>query len=140
MLVFVGLLLLFFDLNYYLMTRLPGTEGLACVPGGNVTAINITFAVLLSILSALMFSAAIMLTGARRPTAGIAGVGAVVGTFTVFCTTCSLPFISLFGLSVGLGFFTTYNLAIKIISLVLILVGLYYLEKQLQGNCKICKK
>lgn len=140
---FLGVAVLFFDLNYYFMVNLPGTVGLACAPGANLTATNMIFSILLSLLTALMVSGVMMLyrqrSSGKKSAAGIAGVAAIIGTFTVFCTTCSIPIISLFGLSVGLTFFTTYNLAFKIVSLLLMIIGLYYLEKQLRGNCQMCK-
>jgi len=140
--VFVGVTVLFFDMNYYFMSKLPGTRDFACIVGGNMTPINLIFSILLSLLTALMFSGVIMLSKQRHAekntAAGIASLGAIIGTFTVFCTTCTIPIISLFGLSVGLNFFTTYNLIFKIVSLLLMLAGLYHLETQLRGNCKRC--
>lgn len=144
LMVALGVAVLFFDLNYYFISTLPGEVGNACVPGANFTPVNVGFAVLLSLLAGVMVSGVIDLYRLRRGQAGVgsalSAVGLLVGTFTVFCTACTIPFITLFGLSIGLGFFSVYNLSFKIVSLVLMLGGLHFLNQQLREGCKVCKK
>ncbi len=70
-------------------------------------------------------------------TGSVMGFGFLLGFFTVFCTLCTIPVISVFGFAVGLGFLTTYNLAFKILSLVLMFMALTLLDKQL-NFCETC--
>lgn len=143
LLIFLGVSFIFFDLNYYFISKLPGEVDNACVIGANITPVNVGFAVILSLLAGLMVVGGIALHKQRRARMAVSsilsGFGVLVGTFTVFCTVCTLPVISLFGLSLGLGFFTSYNLTFKIISLLLMLMGMYLLEKQLEGECVTCR-
>ena len=142
-LVMLGVGVMFFDLQYYLMKNLPGTDGYQCLPGANLTVANLIFAVLISLMFGIMIAGLITVYKQRRA-AGVgstvlSSVGMFFGTMTAFCTVCSLPVISLFGLSIGLTFFTTYVLWFKVLSVALMLVGLYFLNKQLEGECKVCK-
>lgn len=70
-------------------------------------------------------------------TGSVMGFGFLLGFFTVFCTLCTIPVISIFGFAVGLGFFTTYNLVFKILSLLLMILALTLLNKQL-NFCETC--
>lgn len=135
---------LFFGVNYYLMANLPGEQNKMCVIGAGLTSINIFFALLISICAGIAFSGFMALAAQKRTTRSFAisslpGVGVVVGTFTVFCTLCTLPVISLFGFSFGFGFFTDYNVLFKAISFVFAIGGLYLLNGQLRDNCVVCR-
>jgi len=130
----------FFALNYYVMKNLPGTRDLACVIGAALTPFNITFAVVISILTGLIAAGMIDLFKQRKAaiTSGSGSVlGILVGFFTIFCAACTIPFISIFGVSISLLFFSTYDLPLKILSLLLILLSIYLLNKQLRG-CEKC--
>lgn len=144
LLVAIGVTAIFFSMNYYFMSQLPGEINFTCVPKGYLTTGNIVFAAALAVLTGVMIAGLMELYQYKKRSlgsmAGVTGVGVLIGTMTVFCTACTIPVISLFGFSVGLGFFTTYNLAFKILSLLVMCVGLYFLEKQLRDQCLICKK
>lgn len=136
--IMLGFSFLLFDIHYYLMKNLPGERDLMCVMGGNFTPENITFSILMSLLFGLMVAGIVALFQERSKKLAIgslSGFGLLLGSFTVFCTACTLPFISLFGLSIGLGFFTDYNLIFKIASIVLMLVSLYLVNRQLSASC-----
>lgn len=136
----------FFAFNYYLMANLPGEQNLACVMGASLTPLNITFSAVLSISTAIAISGITKLITQKQQESKIAitsissGMGAVAGTLTMFCTLCTLPVLSIFGLSIGLQAFTLYSEVFQSISLALMLISLYMLNKQLKGSCSICKK
>ncbi len=145
LIVSVGIFAIFFSVNYYFMSRLPGEVNFTCVPRGALTPTNLIFGVIISVLTAVMIVGLVTLykektkSLRRHSVAGITGIGVVIGTFTVFCTACTIPVVSLFGFSVGLSFFTDYNLTFKVISLTLMVIGIYFLERQLRDECLICK-
>ncbi len=139
--VMIGSAVLFFDLNFWMMKNLPGVRDLMCVVGGNYNATNVIFSVLLSLMAGIMIAGVVTLFQKRRSklaASSATGAGLLVGGFTVFCTACTLPVISLFGVSLGLTVFTTYNLAFKIVSLFLMAAGLRLVNRQLNDNCNIC--
>jgi len=138
---------LIFNGYYWVMKRLPSVGDVpACTIGGAVTPENLFFSGVLSILTALMIAGFIRLYSLRKTvkkkglTGSIASLGFIVGFFTVFCALCTIPVISFFGLAIGLGFFTTYNLFFKILSIVLMLISLALLDSQLSNACQICKQ
>lgn len=131
--------------SYYLVMRLlPGVGQVpACLVGGALTAQNLIFSALISFLTALTISGLFRLYVKRKSmiknvkTGSVMGFGFLLGFFTVFCTLCTIPVISIFGFAVGLGFFTTYNLIFKILSLLLMILALTLLNKQL-NVCETC--
>lgn len=133
---------LIFDVYFIIMKRLPGIGSVpACTIGGSLTLENIVFSLVLSGLTAfnilgLIKLYKVRLKGASQAATGsLAGLGFLLGFFTVFCALCTIPVISVFGLAIGLGFFTTYNLYFKIVSLLLMAGSLYLLNKQLENHC-----
>ena len=138
----MGVALGFFALSYYLMATLPGTRDLTCMMGANLTVLNIGFGVILSVMTGIFVAGfvalAIMKRGGLGASSATGGVGVIVGIFTVFCTICTLPAISLLGVSLSLSFFVEYNLAIKIVSVLFMGLGLFFLYRQLKmGGCLV---
>lgn len=144
LLIVATLSLIFFNIDYYIMSELPGYKDNMCVPGGGLTPLNIFFSAILSIMVGIFVATFVKLAKTLRPkrlgVSSLVGTsGFILGNFTVFCPLCLFPAISLFGLSIGLSFFTTYNLAIKLLSLALLIIGLIILNKKLkQKNCNLC--
>ncbi|MDP2691235.1 MAG: hypothetical protein Q8O95_02400 [bacterium] len=141
LLVALGFAFLFFDLQYLMMSRLPGSVDDMCVPGAGLNPSNITFSIALSILAGIVIIGlyeTIRMKGSSIKDLSASGLGALVGTFTVFCPICTLPILSVLGLSVGFGFFNTYNIWLKILSLALMTYALYDLNKQISGHCDRC--
>ena len=139
----LGTALLFFDLNYYLMANLIGTRNLMCVIGAGLTVENFAFSIAISSLVGLMASGFIELRKKHKNTLAVSstsGLGALLGIFTLFCPICTIPVLSVFGASVGLSFFTTYNLVFKIIALFLMLIAVYMLDGRLDEECAVCKR
>lgn len=140
--VMLGVAFVLFDIQYYIMANLPGYKDLTCIIGAGLTPENIVFAIIVSLMAALFLIGFFQLFKIKRNTSlqlfSISGIGAFLGALTIFCLPCTISVLSVFGIAIGLSFFTTYNLVIKIISLALLFVGLYLLNKQLKGVCKSC--
>jgi hypothetical protein len=143
-LVFMGVGGGMFYINYYAMTKFPGTDGFQCLIGANFTPSNIVFSVLISIAAGLLAAGLVSIykqkQALRSMKIGSAStVGLIIGTLTTFCTLCVIPTISLFGVGIGFGFITQYQIYFKAASLLLLGTGIYLLNRQLKGSCKICK-
>lgn len=142
----VALAATMFDAYYLIMKRLPSYGKVeACIVGGAITPENLIFSGVLSLMTAVMLAGLMRLYLVRQSvkksaaTGSMMSLGFIVGFFTVFCALCTIPVISVFGLAIGLGFFTTYNLFFKILSIVLMSFSLYLLNKQLKSECETCK-
>lgn len=130
---------------YYLVMKIfPGmSEVPACLIGGSLSPENIIFSGLLSVLTALTLAGLFRLYLMRKSltrslkTSPLLGLGFLVGFFTIFCTLCTIPVLSIFGLGISLGFFSTYNLLFKMLSFLLLLASLFLLDKQLR-TCETC--
>jgi hypothetical protein len=141
LLVMLGFAFLLFDVQYLMMSQLPGSRDEMCVMGAGLNAPNITFAILMSLMGGLFLVGFIETIKARKSSfkaLSTSSTGAVLGSLTVFCPACTLPVLSVFGASYGFTFFTTYELWIKGVSLILISCGLYQIDKQIKGNCTFC--
>jgi hypothetical protein len=135
---------LIFFVSLYLMATLPGEKNFSCVLGAALNKENIVFSLLMSLLTSVIIASLVSLYfykqfHSKEISLGVtSGLGAFVGMFTVFCTFCTFPIISLFGFSFAVSWFTDYNLYFKFISFLLLLGSLYFINKQLKGNC-LCK-
>lgn len=134
-----------FSFNYYLMTHLPGERDLMCVLGAGLTRFNLLFAFLMSLIAGFVVVGFVQnlknRSVAKRldlKSGSTSLIGIFLGTLTTFCTFCSLPVISLFGFSVGLSFFTDYEVYFKIISLLLLAGSFYYVNRELLKGCSRC--
>ena len=134
----ISVFLLLFSLSYYIMTTLVGNAGNMCKIGAALTLKNIFFSFILSILASVMIAGLTKLINQKQIGLGstsLLGFGTLTGIFTIFCTLCTLPIIMIGGFSVSLGFFTDYNNLFKLLSLLLMVIGLYLLNKQLNNQC-----
>lgn len=142
-LVMLGSSLVYFDMNYYLMNKLPGSRNFMCLEAGNITTGNVIFVVTLSVLFGLVMANVIALIGKKRAklttSSSVTGFGVIVGTLTVFCTICTLPFLSFTALGAIFSLFATYNIFFKLFSIKMMLGGLYLINRQLVQNCEMCK-
>ena len=139
-LLFAGGSVLLFDVFYVIMATLPGEDQYMCVPGANLTVSNLLFAgafsVVLSIVLVGLWALFSVTSRKERVNMGaLTGIGSVLALFTLFCTVCTLPVLSLFGLSIALGFFSSYNLIFKIVALVLLAGVLILLDRKLDPAC-----
>lgn len=147
----------FFLANLYLISNLPGSRDDACVIGANINPVNIIFVVITGMAFGLLVAGMVEIYLQRRTAqslkkkqnqaragkgifAGLATVlGGVISFFTVFCVACTLPFISIFGAAISLNFFTDFEIEFKLLSLTLMFLALYLLNRQLEG-CAVCEK
>ena len=130
---------LFFDVQYYIMSKMIGYKDLMCVPGAGLNTQNIIFAIVLSLMAGAVlvgFYATIKMRQASYKAVSASGIGALVGTFTVFCPVCSLPIFAAMGVSVG--FTVDYNIWMKLLSLVMMSYAIYQINLQLKGECERC--
>jgi hypothetical protein len=140
----IGGAVLVFDFNYYLMLKLPGSEDEMCVMGVNLTAGNIIFSILLSLLIAVVITGLLALFVKKRAQrkvelASLSGVGLGLGMFTFFCPVCAIPLLSTAGLSVVFQTFNDFNLVFKIVSIGMLLMTLFFLNRHLGDECVKCK-
>ena len=144
-LIALGVALLLFDFNYYIMVNFLGEINLTCVIGAALTKKNIVFALLTSTMTGVLISGVVRLFFERKGrqknagTASIGIVGTLIGFFTVFCTLCTLPVFVLFGVSIGFGFFTDFTIYFQLLSLGLLSGALFFLNRQLVGVCDFCE-
>lgn len=139
----VGVAVLMFDISYYAMSVFPGSRNNMCVLGANLTPGNIGFSILLSVMVGIMFAGFIALFAQnyaknRVKLSSLSGLGFLVGTMSVICTACTLPVISLFGVTIWLDFFTDHEALFKIVSILLMTGSLYLLNQQLNNACAVC--
>ena len=139
----LGVALLFFDVSYYLMANFPGSQDRMCVMGVNLTPVNILFSMLMSLLIGVLVMGIWSMFAKRYGQGKVAlssmsGASFVVGAVTLFCPICALPAFSFLGLSLGVDFFSNYNLVLKLISFVLLFGSLYLVNKQLNEECERC--
>ncbi len=130
---------IFFDVQFYIMSQMIGFKDLMCVPGAGLNTPNILFAIILSLLAGAVvvgFYATIKMRQASYKAASVSGIGAIIGTLTVFCPVCSLPIFAAMGVSVG--FTVEYNGWMKVLSLLMMSYALYQIDKQLRGDCERC--
>ena len=133
-----------FLIQYYLMATLPGEENLSCVMGAWLTFGNIVFSLFVSLLFGFLVAVFIyVFSQSLKSVASTSGVFSVLGfgtsMLTVFCTFCTLPVISLFGFSIGLGIFTFYNAYFKVLSIIFLFISIFLLHQKLQKGCKVRK-
>ncbi len=135
----LGLSVLAFDVFFILMKELPGERDFMCVPGANLTSFNITFAALFSLLVMLLFVGVIYFIRTRRTNkatlVSTSVVGSILGFFTLFCSFCVLPLAGVIGISSVLSFFSTNNELFKILSLGILIYGLWLLNKKMTIRC-----
>lgn len=139
----VGVAVLMFDVSYYAMSVLPGSRNNMCVMGANLTPVNILFTLVLSAMIGILVAGLVALITQkylknRMALTSLSGLGFLVGTLSVICTACTLPVISLFGLTIWLDFFTRQEILFKVLSLGMMAVALFLLNRQMKNACAAC--
>ncbi len=140
LLLIFGVSFLMFDLSYWILKNLPGTRNLQCIMGGYLTPFNLVYAAVFSILIGMFVGGFIRLfalkaENGKAKLASLSGLGFILATLTTFCTICTIPVISVFGFSIGLGFFTTYNAVLKVVAMASVLFSLWLLDRQINEAC-----
>jgi len=141
---FICSFLVLYGLNYLVMKSLPGTNGFQCLPH-SMNAKNVIFSVIMSTIMAVFIVGMKELLTLKKNTlqqtvsgVSIFSVSGIIGFFTIICPICTLGVVSLFGVSFGLNFLLDFNIQIKIISILLMIFGIYWINGQLAQDCKIC--
>ena len=138
----LGVAFLFFDVSYYVMKTFPGYRDLMCVDAGNFTTENLVFSAIFSLLIGILivgFIETFKMRKATLSTGSVSGVGMIVGSLTVFCPLCTFPIISVVGLGTFFTFMSVNDVWFKLLSLVLLIWSLWMVNKQLSGECRMCK-
>ncbi len=141
--VFLGVALIAFDISYYMMSVLPGTRDSMCMMGANLTPVNLAFAGLLSLLTGVLFAGFIQLffvklAKQKAMMSSLSGMGFLAGSLSVICPACTLPVISLFGITVWTDFISDHDVLLKLVSLAMMAGSLYLLNSQLKNTCVFC--
>lgn len=136
----LGIGVLIFDIGYLTMANLPGERNFACVEGAYLTPFNLIYMAVFGLLSGLFISGFLelyKLKAAKNQSklVSLSGIGFVFVGLTTFCTACTLPVISVFGFSIGLSLFTTYNIYFKLAALVSMLAALFLLNRRINEKC-----
>lgn len=136
----LGLAFILFDVMAYLLAKLPGEINQTCQPGAYFTTGNLIYSAIFSIMFGFFVVGFYELwkikSGPNASLLSLTGIGVLFAGLTTFCTACTIPFITLFGFSIGLSFFTTYNLFFKIAAMLLMIGSLHMLNKHLNRSCK----
>ncbi len=143
----MGVAVLVFDFNYYLMSTLPGSREEMCVMGVNLNPGNIIFSALLSLMTGIMVAGLFEMFAQkarqkRIAEASLSGLGLGVGLFTFFCPVCAIPLLSISGVSIFAQAFNDFNWLFKVLSFGLIIAGLFMLNRHLgaEGACALSPK
>lgn len=137
---------LFFDVSYYVMKYTVGAPPgvLMCVPGGALTPLNVGFSIVMGVLSGVLIAGLGKLMTqkvdkARSISSGaVSGFGGLLGLATVFCPLCTFGVLTLWGTSLSLEFFVLYNVWIKVLSLAIMGLSLWWIDAQIRENCAVC--
>jgi hypothetical protein len=128
--------------QYYILKHLPGEAFNSCMIGAYFTAGNISFALIISILIAINFISMGIVIKSKKEfkvlSASLSGSGFFLALLTSLCLPCTLPLITLLGVSISLNFVTDNLMLFKAISLILLIINFYILEKQYIDECQIC--
>lgn len=141
---FIGFAFISFDVSYFMMSVLPGSRDSMCMMGANLTPGNIAFSALLSLFTGVLFAGFInvfagKLAKRKAMLSSLTGVGFMAGTMSVICPACTLPVISLFGITIWTDFISDHDLLLKAVSMALMAVSLYLLNGQMKDTCVFCR-
>lgn len=137
----IGIVFLLFDGQYWLMANLPGVRNEQCVIGAGLTSGNILFSLLISIMAGVFFIGFFEIIRKRHVAAGafsVSTLGLIANSATIFCPLCTFPALSAFSASLTIPVFIAYSPYIKLISVVLLLISLFLINRKLQNNCQEC--
>ena len=134
----LGISFVLFDAMAYVLAKFPGEVNFACTPGAYFTVGNLIYSGFFSLMVGLFIVGFYELLKQKSGGASLlslSGIGVLFAGLTTFCTACTIPVITLFGFSISLSFFTTYNLYFKIAAMFAMVISLYLLNKQLNKTC-----
>ncbi len=148
LLIIISVTLIIFGLSYYLMMFSITNKSIiayAQMNGEWYTAISFILSALISLFSGVyvvMWFLRRSFIRQRKEMAGtVLGTGGILGGVLVAgCPTCGAPLLALFGAPLALMSLPFRGLEVKVISLVLVFLSVYWLAEnlyqQLSGTCK----
>lgn len=134
--IFILFNILYFNLDYLNM----GYKVMAEKFGYWLVIINICLNVLMSFLSSGMFTLSdyvLKVKGIKTKGDNMSFISIIFGVLTYSCTPCVISFLALFGISFSVIALPFAGLPYKLISLLLIILGIFILLREL--NRKSCK-
>lgn len=101
---------------------------------------NIALNIIMSLLSALLmnFSTAMVeIKGKEGKSSNFGFLSVLFGVLTYGCTSCVIAFFASIGIAFSVIALPLAGLPYKLISLILILIGLYWMSKEIEKPCSI---
>jgi hypothetical protein len=138
-----GLLFLtFFLIIYFVVDSLNMSyQEMTLTYGTYLVVINIVLNIVMSILSALLMNlstAMAELKGKEGKATNFGFFSVLFGILTYGCTSCVIAFFAAVGITFSVIVLPLAGLPYKLISLLLIAIGLFWISKELKnGSCKI---
>ncbi len=130
-------LFIYFIVDYLNMSY----EDMALTYGVYLVVINIIVNIIMAILSTLLMNlstAMVEIKGKESVASNLGFVSVLFGTLTYGCTGCVIAFFAAVGITFSVIALPLAGFPYKIISLVLILVGLFIVLRQIHsGVCKV---
>lgn len=102
--------------------------------------INILLNITMSFLSALLMSfstAMVQIKGSEGKASNFGFLSVVFGILTYGCTSCVIAFFASVGIAFSVIALPLAGLPYKFISLILILIGLFWIRKEIDKPCKV---
>ena len=132
-----------FSLEFYLMNSLPISWENMCIIWAWFNIANTLFSSIISILIWLIITwIVIMYRSAQKQGLLIWTTWWIWTTFwllTLFCWYCPIPLFSYLGFSVFISLFAQHDLIFKLLSIKLLILSIYFLDKKIKSPlaCKI---
>lgn len=130
-----------FMVIYFVVDRLNMTYPLMIETYGlYLVIINIFLNIVMSFLSALLMSlstAMVKLKGTEGKASNFGFFSVLFGILTYGCTSCVIAFFASVGIAFSVIALPLAGLPYKFISLILILIGLFWIRKEIDKPCKI---
>jgi hypothetical protein len=134
--VFIGLYTLLDQLNI-------GYSGMIAEYGLFLVILNIILNIVMAFISAFMWNistALVKLTGKEGKGSFVSGLAVIFGMLTYGCTPCVIAFFSTIGLTFAVAVLPLAGLPYKLIALVLLILGFFWLKYESNHvKCKVKK-
>ena len=109
--------------------------------GTFLVVLNIIMNIIMSLLSALLMNLStslVELKGREGKSSAFGAISVLFGILTYGCTSCIIAFFASIGIAFSVIALPLAGFPYKLISLVIILIGLFWMTKEIQhGKCKI---
>ncbi len=137
LLFFIVFLMIYTIVDRFNMTY----EEMRSTYGIYLVVLNIVFNLIMSFLSALLMNlstAMVELKGKEGVASSFGAISVIFGILTYGCTSCVIAFFASIGIAFSVIALPLAGFPYKILSLVIILIGLIWITRELKnGKCKI---